>query len=127
MDVIYYYCFLFYRKVLKEDEPHATTIWALGFGEGYFISVVCDIVAMRYFCYDIITYFMFPIMGVALLFNYLHFSKSKRSRKIVKEKPVFFGSHKISIILTVVFFVIIISSMFWGPVCSKYLLETYCK
>jgi len=64
MDVIHYYCFLFYGKILKEDEPHATTLWVLGFGEGYLISVICDIGSMRYFCYDIITYFMFSIMGV---------------------------------------------------------------
>lgn len=127
MDVIYYYCYLFYKKILKEDEPHATTVWAFGFGEGYFISIIFDMVVTKYFCYDIIEYCMFPIIGLSLLFNYLYFSRSKRSQKIVKEKPTFFGSHKASIILTSIFFFILISSMFWGPFCSKYMLDTYCR
>lgn len=126
MDVIYYYCFLFNVKIIKDSEPYATTVWVLGFAEGYFLTVVCDLVSMRYFCFDIVEYFMFPIMGITIVSNYFFFNRSKRSKKIVKDKPVFFGNHKISMILTIVFFAILISSMFWGAVCSKYILKTYC-
>lgn len=127
MDVIYYYCFLFNVKIIKDDEPYATTVWALGFAEGYFLTVAFDIVSMRYFCFDIIEYFMFPIIGITIVSNYMFFNRSKRSRKIIKDKPTFFGSHKISMILTIIFFVVLISSMFWGAFYSKYLLETYCR
>ncbi|QLC68014.1 hypothetical protein LPB248_12155 [Flavobacterium sp. LPB0248] len=70
------------------------------------------------------------MIGISILFllvNYFYFFKSKRSLRIIKERPLFFGSPKISKILTIVFFVIIISSMFWGAICSKYLLETCCR
>ena len=126
MDVIYYYCFLFYKKILKEDEPHATTIWALGFVEGYFLKIISDIVIIRFFCSNIIKYTFFPIIGITLLLNYVYFGKSKRSR-IVREKPIFFDSNKMSIILTIIFLTILISSMFWGGFYTKYLLENYCN
>lgn len=127
MDVIYYYCFLFNVKIIKDNEPYATTVWALGLAEGYFLTVVCDIVSMRYFCFDIIEYFMTPIIGITIISNYIFFNKSKRSRRIIKDKPTFFGSDKISMILTIIFFVVLISSMFWGAICSKYLLQNYCN
>ncbi|MBW1654736.1 hypothetical protein GSY47_04995 [Flavobacterium quisquiliarum] len=70
---------------------------------------------------------MIGISVLFLLINYFYFFKSKRSLRIIKEKPLFFGSSKISKILTIAFFVVIISSMFWGAIYAKYLLQTYCR
>ena len=126
MDVIYYYCFLFYKNIVKDDEPYATTVWILGFGEGFFLSAISDIISTKIFCYDLIKYSMLPIIGMTLLFNYFYFNKSGRAKKIVKEKPVFFGSHKISIMITTFFLIILISTMFWGPLYAKHLLDINC-
>lgn len=127
MDVIYYYCYLFYKKILKEDEPHALTVWAIGFGEGFFISVIVDILLIRFFCIKIDKWLMIGVGLTFLLFNYLYFFKSGRGKRIVISKPTFFGNKKMSALLTIIFFVFLISSMFWGAICSKYLLQTYCK
>ena len=126
MDVIYYYCFLFYKNIVKDDEPYATTVWILGFGEGFFLSAISDIISTKIFCYDLIKYSMLPIIGMTLLFNYFYFNKPGRAKKIIEEKPVFFSNHKISIVLTSLFFIILSSSMFLGAFYTKYLLETYC-
>jgi hypothetical protein len=112
---------------LKEDEPHALTVWALGVGEGFFISIIIDIFLIRFFCIKMDKWIMIGITLIVLLFNYFYFFKSGRGQKIAISKPIFFGSKKISIILTTVFFIILISSLFWGAIWSKYLLETYCK
>lgn len=127
MDVIYYYCYLFYKKVLKENEPHALTVWALGIGEGFFISIIIDILLIRFFCIKMDKWLMIGIGLTFLLFNYFYFFKSGRGQRIVVSKPTFFGNKKISVMLTILFFVALISSMFWGAICSKYLLQTYCK
>ncbi|MFC4389776.1 hypothetical protein [Flavobacterium quisquiliarum] len=127
MDVIYYYCYLFYKKILKEDEPHALTVWALGAGEGFFVGSIINIFLIRFFCFKMDKWLMIGISVLFLLINYFYFFKSKRSLRIIKEKPLFFGSSKISKILTIAFFVVIISSMFWGAIYAKYLLQTYCR
>lgn len=127
MDVIYYYCYLFYKKTLKENESHALTVWALGIAEGFFISVLIDIISIRFFCIKIDKWLMIGIGLAFLLFNYFCFFKSRRGQKIIVSKPTFFGNKKVSAILTIIFFTILISSMFWGAIFSKYLLESYCK
>lgn len=127
MDVIYYYCYLFYKRILKEDEPHALTVWAIGFGEGFFVSVICDIFLIKFYCAKMDKWLMIGIGAIFLLFNYFYFFKSDKGKRIVISKPTFFGSPKISILITITFFFILISSMFWGAFYSKYLLETYCK
>lgn len=127
MDVIYYYCYLFYKKILKEDEPHALTVWALGIGEGFFISVLIDILLIHFFCIKMDKWLMIGIGLICLLLNYFYFFKSSRGQRIIIYKPAFFGNRKISMILTIIFFIVLISSMFWGAICSKYLLETYCR
>ncbi len=122
MKVIYYYSFLFYTKFVKDDTPHSTTIWAIGIAEGFFASAIFNLLIIHFFCYNTGKWPMIGITLIFLLMNYIYFSKSNRS-KIIKEKPVFFGSHKISILLTAVFYIILLSSLFLGPIYGKYLLN----
>lgn len=127
MDVIYFYSFLFYTKIIKDDEPHATTVWVLGFAEGFFASVVLDIFSIRFCCISLNKWIMISIGAIFVFANYLYFNRSGRSKKIVKAKPMFYSNHRISILLTSIFFIVLISSMFWGPIFSRDLLDKYCK
>jgi hypothetical protein len=128
MDVIYYYCFLFYTRILKDDSPHTTTVWALGFAEGFFANVILYSFLIYYFGITTLnTWIMMFFVAIFVLANHLYFKKSGRAKKIVKEKPMFYSSQKISIIITSVFFILLISSMFWGPFYIKYLSDKYCK
>lgn len=126
MNVIYYYCFLFYTKILNEDEPHTTSVWVLGFLEGFFASVIFDTLSIRYFCFDLGKWTMISISLLFILGNHFYFNSTGRAKKIIEEKPMFFSNHKISIVLTSLFFIILSSSMFLGAFYTKYLLETYC-
>lgn len=127
MDVIYFYSFLFYTKIIKDDEPHATTVWVLGFAEGFFASVILDIFSIRFCCIALSKWIMMSIGAIFVFANYLYFHRSGRSKKIVKAKPMLYSSHRMSMLLTSVFFLILVSSMFWGPILSKHLLNEYCK
>jgi len=56
---------------------------------------------------------MIGITFIILVFNYFYFFKSGRGQRIATSRPMFFSSKKISTILTAVFFVVLISSLFW--------------
>lgn len=128
MDVIYYYCYLFYKKILKEDEPHATTIWVIGFIEGFFTNIVLYSLLVYFYCIKTLNiWIMIFIVGLFLLANYIYFYKSGRAKKIVKEKPMFYSSKKISITITVIFFIVFSSSILWGPFLVRYVSDTYCR
>lgn len=128
MDVIYYYCYLFYKKILKEDEPHALTVWALGCGEGFLTNALLYSFLVYFFCIKTLNiWIMMSIVGLFVFANYRYFYKSGRAKKIEKEKPMFFSSRKISILITIIFFTVLISSIFWGPFLIKYLKDTYCR
>jgi len=127
MDVLYYYYFLFYAKVLKDDEPHLLTIMALSASQGFALSVSLSLFLLKFFCLEMNKLLLFLPICLFLLFNYLHFYKSGRSRKIVKEKPMFFSSHKLSVALTLLFFIATFSTLIWGAVYARYLTDTYCR
>ncbi len=123
MDVIYYYCFLFYKKILKDDEPHATTVWALGFLHGFFLSTIINLFFISFFHFKLEKWQLIGSGILFILLNVLYFKNSNKSKKIVKKRPVFFGSHQLSIILSSIYFFILISSLFWGPILTKYILK----
>lgn len=127
MNVIYYYYFLFYTKILKEDEPYATTVFALSVSQGFVVNVIINLIIINKFCISLNEWIMIMFQLIILLLNYLYFNKSKLARKIIKQKPMFFGHNLLSIIITILFFIVTLSFMFWGPIYSKYLLRTHCN
>lgn len=127
MDVIYYYYYLFYKKIIKDNEPHLLTIIALSATEGFFLNIILEIILIFYKCMQTNGVIWMSIICLANLFNYFYFYKSKRAIKIVKEKPKFFSSNKISILLTFLFFIFFSTSIIWGSIITKFLLKTYCS
>ena len=107
MDVLYYYIYLFYAKVMPDDYPHSNTVWALGFIFSLIINGLIDIPLAYFFnCYLSTIQKVIIIIIVMTLF-YLKYNRSGKGIRIVKkEKPKFFGSNTASIILTVLFFLI---------------------
>jgi len=105
MDVLYYYIYLFYAKVMPDDYPHSNTVWALGFIFSLIINGLIDIPLAYFFnCYLSIIQKVIIIIIVMTLF-YLKYDRSGKGIRIVeKEKPKFFGSNTASIILTILFF-----------------------
>jgi len=123
MEVLYYYYYLFYSKILKDNEPHLLTILAFSASEGFAINGLLDIFFIKTYCFPIGKWAMIFIVLLFVLFNYIVFFKSGRSQKIVKLKPKIFGNHRLSILLTFVFFIVTISFIFWGPIFTSELLE----
>ena len=113
MDVLYYYIYLFYAKVMPDDYPHSNTVWALGVTSAFIINGLIEIPLAYFFnCYLSTIQKVIIIIIVITLF-YLKYDRSKGIRIVKKEKPKFFGSKIASIILTVLFFLISMLFLFF--------------
>ena len=113
MDVLYYYIYLFYAKVMPDDYPHLNTVWALGYLFSLIINGLIEIPLAYFFnCYLSTIQKVIIIIIVITLF-YLKYDRSKGIRIVKKEKPKFFGSKIASIILTVLFFLISMLFLFF--------------
>ena len=114
MDVLYYYIYLFYAKVMPDDYPHSNTVWALGVTSAFIINGLIEIPLAYFFnCYLSTIQKVIIIIIVMTLF-YLKYDRSGKGIRIVKkEKPKFFGSKIASIILTVLFFLISMLFLFF--------------
>ena len=124
MDVLYYYIYLFYAKVMPDDYPHLNTVWALGVTSAFIINGLIDIPLAYFFSYTLSIFQLISITALLMLLFYFKYYKSGRGKQIVKkEKPKFFGSNTASIILTILFFLISMSFLFLGPDIVREILE----
>lgn len=123
LNVVYYNYFLFYKKVIKDPEPHFATVLSLGFNEAVFINGLIDILVIKWFCFQIPVWIQFGLSLIIIYFNYSKYHRSRLDREIVRTKPTIGKSRSFT---TILFFVITISWLFWGPIYEKYLLSL-CK
>ena len=128
LDVLYYYYYRYSVKILRESEPHATTGFMLSVSEAFLINGIINFITSTFFCYSFISFKSFPIaiLVIILFLNYLFYQKTGRSRRIIKEKPVLWNSHRLSIIVTILFWAITFSWLFWVVPVTKLILEN-CK
>ena len=124
MDVLYYYIYLFYVKVISDNQPHSRTIWVLGVTSAFIINGLIDIPLTYFFnCYLSTIQKVIIIIIVMTLF-YLKYDRSGKGIRIVKkEKPKFFGSNTASIILTILFFLIGMLFLFFKADVVREILE----
>jgi pilus assembly protein TadC len=114
INTLYYYYYLFYKKILKDNEPHMLATLVLSFSFSLLVNGVIDITVAHLFGISLGKYVMlgFLLLIIAVLYFTLH--RTGRSKEIVKEKPMFFNSHALSIFITLSFFAITTSFLFWG-------------
>ncbi len=124
--VLYYYYFLFYKTVIKDPEPHFATVLALSFSEGLFINGIADIIALKWFCYEIKVWVQFTTLLLIIVYNYLVYHRTGLAKEIIKEKPTIINSKELSISIAWLFFLITASWLFWGPIYGKYVFSL-CK
>lgn len=120
--VLYYHYYLFYKKVLVQSDPHFVTILALSASEGFLINGMIDLIAIKFYCSTVGQWPMLGVFLTLLIVNFFNYGRNEGD-KIVKDKPTFFGSKKSSIGITLIFFLITTSWLFWGAVLGRHLLE----
>ena len=124
LNVLYYHYYLFYVKF--DPNPHFTTVLSLSFSQALVINGAMDIIALKFFCYQIPVWIQFTIVLLFIFLNYLIFHRTNKAKQIIKSKPNILNSKVLSIIITILFFLITVSWLFWGPIYGKHLLDQ-CK
>ena len=109
----YYYYHLFYKNIFKDNDSYFTAKLALTASESLLVISILDISSAYFFCWSLNKYYMACITLIILAINVLYFFNSKETGNIEKSKPTFFKSHKLSIAIVWLFFLITTSSMFW--------------
>lgn len=122
MNVFYYYYYLFYTKVLPDNQPHSTVVFTLSFSLSLLVNGLLSIIAASVANYNMSNYIMAGLFVMIIVVNYLVFYRSGKGKRLVKEKPKFYNNHKLSILLTFMFFLITTSYLFWGPILLKSIL-----
>ena len=124
INVFYYYYYLFYTKILPDDQPHATVIFTLSFSLSLFVNGLIDIILTYSTNYTMGNWEMISIFVAIMIVNYLLFIRTGKSKQIVNEQPKFFNNHKLSIALTIIFFIITTSFLFLVPIYVRDILTT---
>mgnify|MGYP001523282678 CR=1 FL=1 len=105
IDVLYYMYYLFYLKKLKDEEPHARTIWFLGIFFSYWVFCAIDLFLLFFFLYWI-------------------YSKNGRGKFVVEErKPLIRGSFRLSVIWAIFFFVITVTMFLSSAFMREYMYQ----
>jgi hypothetical protein len=127
LDVFYYYYYLFYSRILKDDEPHLLTTLALSASESFLIIYLIDTLGVYFFCKFLMT--KLGMIGVAVtipFINYLYYHRTERAIEIIRKEPKLFNNHEFSKYLTVIFFIVTVSFLFWMADYLLYVIDK-CK
>lgn len=69
-DVIYYQTYLFYKNILREEDPHATTTWGIGAAFSFILLFNLLILKEILFCLEIKTLYLF-LSGLIVVLAFL--------------------------------------------------------
>lgn len=71
LDVLYYYYFLFYSKILKDDEPHLLATIVLSFSESLLLNYSIIIIGSHFYCVYLLE--KWEMIGVIVILNCLNY------------------------------------------------------
>lgn len=124
IETLYYYYYLFYRKILRDNEPHLLATLVLAFSFSLLLIMIINISMAFLFAKALSHYEMIGINVLMIFILYLTLHRTGKAKEIVKKKPMFFKNHLLSILITFLFFAITSSYLFWGSICVGNILRT---
>lgn len=119
--VLYYYYYLFYKNIWKDNDPHLSAILSLSFIISLVINGIVDFFLSLIFSLFLHTYIKFGVLIIIILLMHRFFNKERRE-KILKEKP-FIYSHKFSKIISIIFLFIGLFFLFFKADIVRYILH----
>lgn len=123
MKVFYYYYYLFYTKVLPDNQPHATVVFTLSFTLASLINGILNIFLAHLVGIALGKWEMIGIFILVMGINFLFFYRKDKGNGIIKMKPKFFNNQNISILLTAIFVIVSVSFLFWSPIYVRDVLS----
>lgn len=124
--VFYYYTYLWFVKILKEDEPHTHSMFAICFLAGFNLSSFIGYFTAYYYCYaldrtDIIIIYL----GTLALF-YFGLYKTSVVKNVVKSKPKLSDNNRLSAVVTIVFSIGLFILMNIMPIITRDIIKGKC-
>lgn len=123
INVFYYYYYLFYTKVLPDNQPHSTVIFTLSFTFSLILNCIVNISLAYILGISLGKWEMIGIFIFIIVLLYFVYYKNGKGKKIVTKKPKIFNNNAISIILTVLLFLISILALFLQADITKKILN----
>ena len=111
MNTLFYYNYLFYKWSKVETQPILSAWFSLSFSEMIFVMGFSDYLSSLIFKHTIDNWILFGIILLPFVFNYFYYVKKGYAKKIIKEKPMFFKSHFLSIVLSWSFLILTFASL----------------
>ncbi len=113
--VLYYFYYLFYTRVIPENQPHSTTVFTLSVTESLIVNGLIKIIIAYTFQIWYTKWIDILVFCIILVLNIFIFYRSGLGVKIIKEKPVLLKSIRFSKLITILFFATGILYLFLGP------------
>ncbi len=122
---IYYCYYLFYTKG-NDIEPEWTAKFALSAVEACYIIAIVEILFAYLFCRELPIYIVFSIIAVVYAINHFIYLTPSKEKQIIKAKLLLYNNKTFTIIFSLLFFSVSISSLFWLRGCIYYIISR-CK
>ncbi|MNE44297.1 hypothetical protein D3C80_1385170 [compost metagenome] len=121
-DILYYYFYQFYAKILKDKNVELSTILGLSFSEALIINCFINFCRLFFFCKPLLSIEgNLVITLMIILANNYYYHKKGNAKIILKTKPKFLDDDQLSKWIVILFAIISTSLLFWMPVYLKYL------
>ena len=124
ISVLYYYYYLFYTRILPDDQPHATVVFTLGFTLSLIINCIVNIILAYTTNISLGKWEMLGLLAIVLAIMYFVYYKNGKGKKIVKEKPMILNN-TVSILFTILFFILAMLALFLQADITRNILENH--
>ncbi len=124
INVLYYYYYLFYTKIIPDSQPHSTVIFTLGFSLGLILVGIINLLISITIGKSLNKWEMIIIDLFMMFVLYLIYYRTGKGKKIVTiHKPKILNSNVLSIIMTAVFFLTAMFGLFFVPTLVRDILN----
>ena len=123
LDGMYYYTHILYEALLRKVSPPNQPSIILGTIVGFPLAFIIDIFYITFFCTIPSPWIFISVCFCCIFLMLKIYEKNNRKEKVIKKKPMFFKSKKISLFITIIIDLISLATLFLGGPVGKYLLE----
>ena len=126
MKTLYYYYYLWSKLVNYGTNPNTMATLYLSASQALFILGIYAIFLEGLYCEKILRWQMYGTILLIISINLYYYHIKGKENKIINEKPKFFNSNKISIFITILFFIITTYLFIGSDNLAKLFFNKHC-
>jgi hypothetical protein len=105
-NVLYFYYYLFFKKIVIDNQPDLIATLFLSFLMSLFINIPIGLFIKMRYSIVINHYYMLAITLIISFVLYFFLHRKGKAKSIIKNKPMLFKSNFISIVVSILFFLL---------------------